>query len=384
MRNASEKNCLGTENEDLAHYLARAEAAGIPLSVSFELTHRCNFRCVHCYLGDQKNIYRHRHRELNTDAILGLLDEMVEAGTLFLTLTGGDPMLRPDFIRIYEHAVRVGLLVSVLCNGSLVTDEIVRLFIRYPPRIVEITLYGAVQKTFEAITQQPGSFAACLSGIERLRKAEVRLHLKTMALTLNYEEVPAMREMAKDMGLEFRHDCLLHPVVPNSDNAGRTNGGGGLRDVLNFRLSPEQAVEVDFGCNGAVHLLAEFIQKSDGRKKTNNELYQCQAGRTCCHIDPYGIMHPCLITPSRSVVRAVKGIKAGWKKMHEELLPFLVVESFTCKFCQEKDICPACPSSCALETGMPEKAAQYYCQYTVLRRKKIEQFCETEAQNGYE
>lgn len=365
-----DSSCLGAEQDDLSRYIAKASAARIPLSVSFELTHRCTFRCVHCYLGDQEAIRKHRHRELDTKTILGLLDEMVEAGTLFLTLTGGDPMLHPDFIRIYEHAVRAGLLVSVLCNGSLITDEIVRSFIRYPPRIVEITIYGAIRSTFEAITQKSGSFTACLHGIELLRKAGVRLRLKTVVMTLNHDELSAMRKMSEDMGLQFRHDSLLHPAVANADNAGRTNCADHLQDVLRFRLPPELAVEADFQVKELTHALVEAFRKS-GDKKMSNELYTCQAGRTACHIDPYGIMQPCLITPSHSVVCVKKGIKDAWKKMHEAFSAPTHVQSFSCNSCQDRKICPACPSSFLLETGRAERAADYYCQYTSLRREKM-------------
>ncbi|MCI5118783.1 MAG: radical SAM protein, partial [Candidatus Electrothrix sp. LOE1_4_5] len=173
MEDRPPNECLGIENDDLNRYLSRASATNTPLSASFELTRRCNFRCVHCYLGDQQALQQHRQQELDTDTIIKLLDQMVEAGTLFLTLTGGDPMLRPDFIRIYEHAVRSGLLVSVYCNGSLITEKIAAAFTTYPPRIVEITLYGATQKTFETITQRPDSYTACIQGISLLRQAGV-------------------------------------------------------------------------------------------------------------------------------------------------------------------------------------------------------------------
>lgn len=147
-------NCSLDGGDDIARYLVKAAETRTPLSATFELTHRCNFRCVHCLLGDQNAISNHRHRELSTERVKAMLDEMVEAGTLFLAITGGDPMLRPDFTEIYVHAVQIGLLVTVFCNGSLVTDKIVQTFIKYPPRKVEITLYGATRETFESITQR--------------------------------------------------------------------------------------------------------------------------------------------------------------------------------------------------------------------------------------
>ncbi|MCI5151469.1 MAG: radical SAM protein, partial [Candidatus Electrothrix sp. MAN1_4] len=295
--------CLGRENDDLNRYLARAEKARIPLAVSFELTHRCSFRCVHCYLGDQFAIRTHQAQELKTEEVIGLLDELVEAGTLFLTLTGGDPMLRPDFIRIYEHAVRSGLLVSVYCNGSLITEKIAASFTTYPPRIVEITLYGATQKTFETITQKPGSYTACIKGISLLRQAGIRLRLKTMAITLNYNELPAMRSMAKEMDLQFRHDCSIIPALPHEDNKGRTNisdadaKGNSLKETLQFRLSPEQAVAIDLDVDRVEKKLRELMTQEAIAVEPSKKMYHCGAGRTSYHITPYGRIQTCIITP---------------------------------------------------------------------------------------
>lgn len=86
---SKEKECFYAGETDTARYFAKASASRVPLAASFELTRRCNFQCVHCYLGDQKSILLHRHRELDTNAVFRLLDDMVEVGTLFLLLTGG-------------------------------------------------------------------------------------------------------------------------------------------------------------------------------------------------------------------------------------------------------------------------------------------------------
>lgn len=310
-----EKDCFGSGGTDIVQYLSKARASRTPLAASFELTRRCSFRCVHCYLGDQKSIRKHQDRELDTETVFRLLDEMVEAGTLFLLLTGGDPMLRPDFVEIYKYAVRAGLLVTVFCNGSLVSDEIVRAFVEYPPRIVEITVYGATQETFEAVTQQPGSFSACMAGIERLRSAGVRLRLKTMVLTLNVDEFPAIRQMALDMGVQFRHDCSLHAAIAHDDNNGRSNIGTNesrLTDTLRYRLAPEQAAAIDLSVEKLALELAEAAEKA-WPKESTEQLYSCGAGKTAYSVDPYGELHPCLIVQSHGFDLNKKGgIQAGW------------------------------------------------------------------------
>ncbi len=367
------KDCIGAENGDVARYFSKAAATRTPLSVSFELTRRCNFRCVHCYLGNQEKIHKHRHQELDTETVIRLLDDMVKTGTLFLLLTGGDPMLRPDFVKIYEHAVRIGLLVTVFCNGSLLTDDIINSFIRYPPRVVEVTLYGATSQIFEAITQKSGSFAACMEGIARLRAAKVRLYLKTMVLTLNMDEFQTIRAIAGGIGVPFRHDCSLHAVMPNDDNDGCANCGSDLTDPLRFRISPEQAAEIDMGVNELALRLTESTETLCS-KKYSDALYRCGAGRVSYHVTPYGQLMPCLITHSHSVTLGEEGIGAGWKALLKEFSKHVEVASFPCHDCNNKDICTGCPSAFALATGRPEKVDTFYCQYAECRRKKIEEF----------
>ncbi|MGB5684187.1 MAG: radical SAM protein [Candidatus Electrothrix sp.] len=372
-------DCLGTESDDLNRYLAKAAATQTPLAASFELTHRCNFRCVHCYLGDQQSIHRYRDQELDTGTILRLLEEMAEAGTLFLTLTGGDPMLRPDFIRIYEHAVSIGLLVSVYCNGTLITDEIISSFARYPPRIVEVTLYGATAEIFERITQKSGSFTACMEGISRLRRAEIRLRLKTIVMTLNYEELPAMRKTAEDMGLQFRHDCSIIPALPNEDNGGYSNrdrdrdaGGNDLQKTLLFRLGPEQAAAVDIETSKVKGKLRELAAQETTPVEPSKKLHHCGAARSSYHITPYGSMQPCIITlrPSVNLVAGPQGILDSWKTLCGLFTEQEASMDFICNSCSDKKICTGCPIGFSLETGNPEEIPSFYCKYAACRRKE--------------
>ncbi|MCI5141887.1 MAG: radical SAM protein [Candidatus Electrothrix sp. ATG1] len=366
-----EKDCFGSGGTDIVQYLSKARASRTPLAASFELTRRCSFRCVHCYLGDQKSIRKHQDRELDTETVFRLLDEMVEAGTLFLLLTGGDPMLRPDFVEIYKYAVRAGLLVTVFCNGSLVSDEIVRAFVEYPPRIVEITVYGATQETFEAVTQQPGSFSACMAGIERLRSAGVRLRLKTMVLTLNVDEFPAIRQMALDMGVQFRHDCSTHSAALHDDNGGHSNlcgGEGTLADTLQYRLLPEQAAAIDLSVDKLAHELAEAAEKACLQEATE-QLYYCGAGKSSYHVTPYGKLQPCLIVQSHSSdVCSRGGLLTGWNGVLQEFCFLKAPASYPCNNCHDSGICTACPGALVLASGCVDNVDSFYCQYAKHRR----------------
>lgn len=364
-----QQDCLLEHESNIRGYLAKAAEARIPLAVSFELTRRCNFRCGHCYLGDQYAIREHKAQELETRAVIKLIEAMVEAGTLFLTLTGGDPMLRPDFLDIYRHAVQSGLLVTVFCNGSLITDAIVSTFVEYPPRAVEITLYGACQETFETVTQQPGSFAACMRGVEKLRQAKVRLRLKTMALTVNHNEVPQLWQLAEEMGVQFRHDCSVTPALPNGDNGGRSNVGDSLQDTLRFRLTPKQAADVDCSIVKVREKLQEQLDKTVSTKPSN-KLYRCGAAKSSCHITPYGAMQPCLLTfqPAIDLQENGQTFQDAWSSISRTFPEQEARADFPCNDCEDRNVCTGCPSKFDVEeTGNKQQVSAYYCQYAVKR-----------------
>lgn len=124
--------------------LAIAAREKCPVDASFAITHRCNLKCVHCYIPDHNN-----SDELTLDELQGILDQIVDAGALLLWITGGEPLIREDFPEIYVYARKKGLIITLFTNGTLISDDIVDLLKRWPPRIVEISLYGGSEATYE-------------------------------------------------------------------------------------------------------------------------------------------------------------------------------------------------------------------------------------------
>src|SRR3990172_4107083 len=90
-------------------------ARNLPVSAVLELTYECNLRCRHCYIVNQDRAV------LGTSAIFSILDELAEAGTLFLAFTGGEILLREDFFDVAEYAKRKHFALSILTNGTKVT-----------------------------------------------------------------------------------------------------------------------------------------------------------------------------------------------------------------------------------------------------------------------
>ncbi len=188
-----------------------------PLACQWELTCRCNLRCVMCYT-DCYNRPDKIQDELPTQDIVRIMDELAEAGCLELCLTGGEPLARPDFFEIYEHAKRKGFLVTIFTNGTLITEAIADRLAALPPHRIEISFHGLTEQTFEGITQGKGSYQRCIRTINLLRERNLSLVLKSTAMTVNRDDILPIKQFVSALGsVEYRLGEELRATLDGSE-----------------------------------------------------------------------------------------------------------------------------------------------------------------------
>jgi MoaA/NifB/PqqE/SkfB family radical SAM enzyme len=274
-----------TDQEYLLEFRRKVEHLRIPLSGSIAITHQCNLRCLHCYLGGETDLPEQRRQELKTPQIFKIIDDAREAGCLFLLITGGEPLLRSDFTEIYRHAKSQGLVTTVFTNGTLMTDRVVKIFEEFPPLAVEITLYGATAETYEKITGVSGSYRRCIQGIERLLDRRINLRLKTVMMTPNRHEFYDMQNLAGHYGVKFRVDAGVFPRF-DGDPA-----------PLHLRLPSEEVVEKEFSDSERLQQYESLYRRFRG-VPGGDTLYTCGAGLTSFHVDASGLLQPCVMVRS--------------------------------------------------------------------------------------
>ena len=349
--------------EWIAGFRARAARTRTPIAATLELTRRCNLRCVHCYLGDQAAQHRLEDRELDAAAVKGALSEWTDAGCLYLTLTGGEPLLRPDFAEIYRHARELGLVVTVFTNGTLVADEIAALFRERPPRKVEISLYGAAAATHDALTGVPGSHARAWAGIRRLQAAGVRVVLKTVLMKPNLAEREELERQAAEIGAAFRHDAAIFPCLD-----------GGSRAPLALRVAPEEAVRADMATAERRAMWREKIEQT-AAQPADNRLYACAAGRSAFHADPFGGFSPCLLAEHFRCESAGRAFRDVWAGDLAALQNRRRARSDTSFAGDLRGACAHCPAFNRLETGDDELESDYMKKTTALRFGAAMEIC---------
>jgi MoaA/NifB/PqqE/SkfB family radical SAM enzyme len=332
----------------------------VPFYGSIELTHRCNLACRHCYVNLPAADRGAQQREMTTEQICRILDELAELGTFSVTLTGGEPLLRPDFAEIYRHAHDQGLLVTVYTNATLITDDILKLWTERPPSKVDITQYGFTAATYDLVADAgDGQHARFERGVRRLVDAGVYVSLKSVAMRSNVHEIPAMRDFAEELAVPFRFDTIISP---------RIDGG---RKPLAERLRPDEVVAVEFLRHEDRQSWAEFCETRVGGPPPTDDLYQCGAGKWNFLIDPYGRMHLCELSRTLGWDVLSGGVANGWKDAFPVARSKKRVHTSGCGTCPTYGGCSNCVGMAELEGLSRADGNPYLCEITDLRNADI-------------
>jgi len=338
--------------------LAQLGGRRYPLGATFELTERCNLRCLHCYIKQPAGSPEAASRELMLPQVQVVLDKMADAGGMFLVLTGGEPLLRPDFPKIWRYAKGKGMLTTLFTNGTLLTPQIADLLAEYRPYAVEITLYGATAQTYERVTGIPGSYARCLRAIEMLLYRGIRLNLKSVVLRANRHEMDAMAGLAAQYGTPYRFDGVLWP---------RLDGG---EAPFEQRLAPAEVIGLD---EGHPERLAEWKRLGEqfaGVAVRNEYVYNCGAARRTYHVDSAGRMSACMMARRPAFDLVGGNFQEGWELLGAAIRAKRTLDT-PCLTCTVGALCMQCPGWSQMAHGDDETPVDYVCEMGRLRASEI-------------
>lgn len=311
----------------------RATEKCIPLNALFELTYKCNLSCIHCYL--PCSVKESNQEELQFDKITNILDQLKEAGTLFLTLSGGEPLIREDFFDIANYARKNKFAVRIFTNGTLIDEKIARRIKEVNPLIVEISLYGINPQTYEKITNTPGSFEKVMKGITLLHELKVPIFIKTSVMKYNHQEIWEIEKFAIKLGVKF--NC--GPTITPSINSGT--------EPLHCRASDRQLED----------FFQKYLGRTDSKLEPNpekiNDSYICNTARSNAAINPYGELSPCVEIRLKNCDLKQRSFNDLWENSLE-MRKFRSINwsgSPECKKCELLPHCFKCPGITLSEEG---------------------------------
>lgn len=321
---------------------AKADRGALPLRVMFELTYRCNFRCRHCYLPAGFS----RRAQLPLAQVRTVLDQLSAAGCFFIGFTGGEPLLRRDFLAIVRHAAARGMQPIIYTNGSLLDSEMVRALSELPINKIDVTVPAVSEKAFGRICGVKAMKRRVFGGIERLRRFRIPFGLKVCSLADNRDEIESIRKFAAAVGAPLRIDRLLSPRLDGS----RAPYEFSDRQWTDARVEPG-------GCVAAGAL-------------TPGEHFYCAAGKTQAAITPDGLLKLCVMINYPLLPVLKPSFSHAWKRLRCLQQKIRPGRAFPCRSCGLRQFCLWCPGRSWLFNRTFDSADPLCCDWARQAKKE--------------
>lgn len=239
----------------------------------FELTYNCNLKCIHCY--NDKNL---KTSNIKLNDIKKVIDDAYELGVFYITLTGGECTLNPNFLEIISYIREKKIALEFLTNGQLLYDNKILLerIINLHPYRISLSLYSMKPEIHDKITGVVGSYQKTLNVIKILKENNINIEIKCFLTNINAYEYTDVSKFAKKNNIAFSVDYTL------LDNPEKTN-----RKV---KITNEQLLNLLLDNNSSA-----FINNNPAlniNEKFQNEQL-CGGASTGLSIDPNLNVYPC-------------------------------------------------------------------------------------------
>lgn len=344
---------------------SKAARNKIPLSGTFELSPICNFSCRMCYVRKTAEEVRNQERQiLSAEKWLEIAEAAGREGMLYLLLTGGEPFLYPDFWYLYEELNRMGFIISINTNGSLINENTVERLIQRPPMKINVTLYGATDSTYEALCGVRGVFSRVDCAITMLREAGIAVKLNGALTPDNICDLEACVRYAQERGLIYETNTYMFPPVRRDPSMAGVNRRFTPEEAARYNLESYRLLygeesyrkrleAIESGSIPPPGLDENCIDPVDGKVR-------CRAGKASFWITWDGWMTPCGMMPEPRVDVTGGSFVQQWTELVE--ISGKLRLSGLCSTCLNQQICHSCAAMAAAETGTTEKVPVYLCE----------------------
>ena len=320
---------------DLVRFLSlKSRDAGIPFSGHFELTPLCNFNCQMCYVHMTKE-QMGNEVVLTVDQWKDLICQAWQAGMFVCTLSGGECLVYPGFEEIYLYLQNLGCGISVLTNGYLLDDRMVRFFQANKPISIQITLYGWNDDVYERVTGQR-AFGRITDNIRKLQDAGINVSISITPSRYLGEDVLETLRTAYDL----TKNVIINPVLtaPRKET-GRTGVGDDADLDLYVRLYRLQA---ELEKRPTVKPFEGELPEAGGPcHECTKHGIKCGAGRSNFSIDWKGLMSFCISLDAVQFSPREEGFLNAWKKLNQAAKDW-PTNAPECDGCPYKSVCINC------------------------------------------
>lgn len=337
----------------------KADLAQIPIAGNIELLPLCNMDCKMCFAKMTRQEMEAHSPMHDYKEWLEIAGQASAAGSIFMLLTGGEPFLYPNLKELYFGLKKMGYIVSINTNGTLITDEIADWLAEDPPRRLNITLYGASDETYGRLCGNPKGFTQVMGAVKRLKDRDISIKFNCSLTPYNIHDQEKMYQTAVDLDIPIDMGFYMFPPV-------RTNNIGNEK----YRLTAEDAAyaryraeELRYGTE-----FGRYARYSLDRYHNyeQTEAYQsgytCRSGNSVYWINYDGTMSACSFTNDYQVNVFEEGFAKAWGMIKNHAHESWMSEK--CHYCKMRILCGRCAAAAISETKDISGVPEYYCKLT--------------------
>lgn len=365
-------------NSNEKHLSLLAAAKRMPLAGTFELLPVCNMDCRMCYIRTTPEEMHKQGRMLSADEWIRIAEQARDAGLLYLLLTGGEPFLYPEFEKLYTWLATSGIIPLLNTNGTLVNEDRADLLAKYPPRKVNISLYGASDETYGRLCRNPHGFTQVMNAIRLLQERKIPVKINCSLTPYNAEDLEQMVQICADLNVPFQVTTYMFPPI-------RKNG---IDTECFARFTPEEAAELHlrYAClsMGNGEQWKQWVSEQLDKLKPENAFeyketgFSCFAAKNNFWINWKGQMLPCGMLTGPYISAAEHSFEECWNTIVDA--GSKVHNPKECITCDKRALCHVCSAASCAETGDYDGKPEYLCRMTDAYIRKLKEIAEHETE----
>lgn len=337
----------------------KADLAGIPIAGNIELLPLCNMDCKMCFAKMTRS-QMEAHSPMHTyQEWLDIAGQASEAGTMFMLLTGGEPFLYPDLEKLYYGMKRMGYVLSINTNGTLIDAETADWLAEDPPRRLNITLYGSSDETYRNLCGNPHGFSQVMNAVDQLKKRDISIKFNCSLTPYNIHDLEDIYRLSQELEIPIDIGYYMFPPV-------RSNNIGNVQYRLTAREAAKARYRIEELRYGAAFddYVAYSLKKYREYEQTEpyKAGYTCRSGNSVYWINYDGTLSACSFTMDCLVNVFDRGFKTAWDTVYTHVKNSLM--PLECHNCKMRILCGYCAASAISENGSIHKVPRYYCDLT--------------------
>jgi radical SAM protein with 4Fe4S-binding SPASM domain len=349
-----------------------------PKWIAWEITRRCNLKCVHCRSSSELDIAD--HPDFSLDQAKAVMDDIATYANPVLVLSGGEPLLRDDVFDIARYGTSKGFRMCLATNGTLVTEEICKEILDADIKMVSLSLDGAKAETHDNFRNQEGAFLGTMKAIELFKKHSIPFLINSSFTVRNREEIPDIYKLVKTLGATAWYMFMIVPTGRGEEIMEELIPQDVYDEILDWHYEVEKEEnELLMRPTCAPHYYRVIREKAKeaGEKVVRRNLKfstggskGCLAGQLICLIDVDGEVLPC----SYFAKSAGNIMQTPFKTIWEESDLFLQLRDFkgykdNCGQCEYVGVCGGCRARSYSMTG-DFLAQEPFCNYVPAKLRK--------------